>query len=481
MCALLGMAVLAMAAQAQAAGAPLPKVRIAADGRHFETADGRPFVPFGVNYYRPNTGWPPKIWNTFDAEATARHMALLNQYGGNCVRVFVTWGSMYREVGQLTEAGIAKFDRFLEICEANGIYVHPTGPEHWEGGTAASRADTFSEEGMVALEQFWKLFAGRYKGRNVIFAYDLRNEPSAPRSGPAMQARWNRFVRERYGSGEGAARAWGLASVDLDRVPMPGAAGRGGRGAQPAAGPDSRRMLLDFQHCREELADEWTRRQVEAIKSADPDALVTVGAIQWSIPSNLGNVMSYSAFRPERQARYLDFLSFHFYPLEQGSYEYDDPVMEQRNLAYLEGIAREVAKVGKPVLIGEFGWYGGGTFRAGGRHSRFATEQQQADFVARLIQVTDGLVCGWLNWGMFDHPEARDVSRVTGLFTVDEKPKAWGERFRQLAAHYAGRRIELRTIANRPDLPWDECIVNVEAANAFRDAYFAAFATEGQR
>jgi len=26
-----------------------------------------------------------------------------------------------------------KFDQFLEIAEASGIYVHPTGPEHWEG------------------------------------------------------------------------------------------------------------------------------------------------------------------------------------------------------------------------------------------------------------------------------------------------------------------------------------------------------------
>src|SRR5262249_4210263 len=33
----------------------LPKIRIARDGRTFVTEQGKPFVPFGVNYYRPGT------------------------------------------------------------------------------------------------------------------------------------------------------------------------------------------------------------------------------------------------------------------------------------------------------------------------------------------------------------------------------------------------------------------------------------------
>jgi hypothetical protein len=76
------------------------------------------------------------------------------------------------------------------------------------------------------------------------------------------------------------------------------------------------RQLLDFQNFRESLADAWTRHQVAAIKSVDPGALVTVGLIQWSIPSLLpAGPRHYSAFRPQRQAEYLDFLEVHFYPL----------------------------------------------------------------------------------------------------------------------------------------------------------------------
>ena len=46
-------------------------------------------------------------------------------------------------------------------------------------------------------------------------------------------------------------------------------------------------------------------------------------------------------FRAQRQARYLDFLEVHFYPLaDAGGYKYRDAEGETRNLAYLENVVR---------------------------------------------------------------------------------------------------------------------------------------------
>src|SRR6266540_3368592 len=115
------------------ASAPLSKIQIASNGRSFETADRRPFVPFGVNYYRPGTGWAPQVWKQFDAEATRRDFARMKELGVNCVRVFLSYGSFCREAGVLDTNGLAKFDQFLAVAEAAGMYVHPTGPDHWEG------------------------------------------------------------------------------------------------------------------------------------------------------------------------------------------------------------------------------------------------------------------------------------------------------------------------------------------------------------
>ena len=291
-------------------------MRIAASGRTFETADGKPFVPIGVNYYRPGTGWAPQLWKKFDAEATRRDFARMNQLGVRCARVFLTYGSFFMESDSLQAEGLAKFDQLLRIAEEAGIYLHPTGPDHWEGIPPWARGDRIADDRMLdALERFWKLFAGRYRGRSVIFAYDLLNEPAVAWDSAAMRAKWNRWLQSQYGSAEKTAQAWNVKTETI----------LWGNQSAPAAKDSPDRQLLDYQHFREEIADEWTRRQAAAIKSADPEALVTVGMIQWSVPAVLPGVRQYAAFRPERQAKWLDFMEIHFYPLVAGFYDYTRP------------------------------------------------------------------------------------------------------------------------------------------------------------
>ena len=445
----------------------LPKVRIARDGRTFGTEDGRPFVPFGINYYRPGTGWAPQVWKKFDADATRKDFARMKELGVNCVRVFLAYGSFYTEPGVLSPDGLAKFDQFLDIAEEAGIYVHPTGPDHWEGVPEWARGDRLADEKILsALESFWQLFAARYRGRNVLFAYDLLNEPEVRWDTPVLREKWNQWLEKKYGSIEKLTAGWGSTNQTLQfgRVPAP-----------PARNAPGSRELLDYQLFREDIADEWTRRQVTAIKSVDPQALVTVGLIQWSVPALIAHPGHYSAFRPARQAKFLDFLEVHFYPLDQGAYEYRDAESQARNLAYLESVVREVAKPGKPVVVAEFGWYGGGkpTFDQG-RHP-FASEEQQAQWCRRLVETTQGLATGWLNWGFYDQPEATDCSQLTGLLTSDGSLKAWGREFRKLAGSLNGKAIPPARLTSRPAPDWEHCLTSSEAGNRFRAEYYRAF------
>ena len=446
---------------------PLPKVRIGLGGRTFATEDGKPFAPMGVNYYRPGTGWAPKLWKQFDAEATRKDFARMKQLGVNCVRVFLTYGSFFMESDSLQPEGLAKFDQLLGIAEDAGIYIHPTGPDHWEGLPPWAGRDRIADQRVLeALDNFWKLFAQRYRGRNVLFAYDLLNEPQVAWDTPAMRAKWNRWLETRYGSAEKTAQAW---RVKPDAI-------RWGNQPPPAA-KDSPNdpQLLDYQHFREAIADEWTRRQAAAIKAADPQALVTVGMIQWSVPALLPNVRQYAAFRPERQAQWLDFMEVHVYPLAAGFYDYTRPEDEDRNLAYLESVVREVAASGKPVVVAEFGWYGGGKLTINRGVHPAASEDQQARWCRRAVETTEGLATGWLNWGFYDHPEARDVSQLTGLLTVDGKPKAWAREFHSLARSLAGKRIAPAKLGPRPTLDWDRAITSPKASQQFREEYLRAF------
>ncbi len=46
------------------------RIRVDAAKHGFVDATGQRFVPCGVSYYRPGTGWAPQLWKQFDAEAT---------------------------------------------------------------------------------------------------------------------------------------------------------------------------------------------------------------------------------------------------------------------------------------------------------------------------------------------------------------------------------------------------------------------------
>lgn len=445
----------------------LPKIRIAADGRSFTTDTGKPFVPFGVNYYRPGTGWAPQVWKQFDAEATRKDFARMKSMGVNCVRVFLTYGSFYTDPGELRAEGLEKFDQFLKLAEQAGIYVHPTGPDHWEGPPNWQPASVSDPRTLEFTVQFWKLFAARYRGRHVIFAYDLKNEPQIDWDNEIMVPQWRPWLEKKYGAAENMQRAWGETNrLDFSKVPIP-----------PSKDALHSPKLLDYQAFREAMADNWTRRQAEAIKAADPEALVTVGFLQTSVPSRFWvGIADYTGFRPARQAKFLDFLEIHFYPLERGGYEYRSEEDELANLAYLEGIVREVARPEKPVVLAEFGWYGGAEKPKfdHGVHP-VGTEAQQAQYLRRVVEVSAGFVVGWLNWGFYDHPGANDCSELTGLLTADGKVKAWGETFRSLSSRYSLRRIAPAKIGPRPDLDWAACVTSAAAANEFRANYFKAF------
>lgn len=452
-------------AAASLPAADLPKIRVAPGDNVFQIANGQRFVPFGVNYFRPGTGWAPQLWKKFDADATRRDFARMKDLGVNCVRVFLSYGSFYMEPGVLSEDGLKKFDQFLTIAAEAGIYVHPTGPDHWEGIPEWARGDRYADEKILsAVEKFWTLFAARYRGNPAIFAYDLLNEPEIRWETPVMREKWNAWLQKKYASLEAIAKAWNSANTNhqFGKIPPP-----------PAKDNAGDRQLLDYQMFRESLADDWTRRQANAIKAADPSALVTVGFIQWAVPVLLPGIQHYAAFRPERQAPLLDFLEIHFYPLVHGFYDYTNPEEETRNLAYLESVVREVARPGKPVVVAEFAWYGGGKPTIDGGKHPFAAEEKQARWCRLAVEHTAPWATGWLNWGFYDHPEAKDVTEFTGLVTVDGKTKAWGATFKELTVKFA-RNMPARPKLSRPPLDWDLCLTSAKAAAEFRESYHQA-------
>ncbi len=422
------------------------RIRVDAQGRGFVDVANARFVPCGVSYYRPGTGWAPQLWKQFDAEATRRDFQRMKGMGINVVRVFLTYGSFYTQRKQLDPAGLAAFDRMLDLADEAGLYLHPTGPDHWEGMPPWTQeitninANYGDEACLQALEEFWQMFAGRYRGRTTIWAYDLRNEPALAWDTPQSRVKWDQ---------------WRTAHQQ-PIVPVP----------EKTAAPSP--ILADYQRFRESLAEAWVARQSRTIHAADPEALVTLGLLQWSVPAQPVTIDQYTGFRPASIAKHLDFMELHFYPLAKGVYRYENQAAEDANLAVLECMARECAKPGKPLVIAEFGWYGGGPLEPGGKP---ADEEQQARWCRRAVEITAPLACGWINWGLYDTPDAKDVSRHTGLLTSTGVDKAWGKIFPPLVHSLP----PARALPIRPDLPWEDCTMDGAAMARFQADYLRAF------
>lgn len=408
---------------------------VTSDGKGFAERDsGCSYIPFGTNYYDPHTGWAPKIWRQFDAEKVREHFRLMSKIGVNCARVFLTAASFQPDANTISEESLKKLDTLVKIARGMGIRLILTGPDHWEGSPSYWRPDRFAgEEALRALEHFWEVLGQRYRDEPAIFVWDLLNEPHLPWFVEEWRGRWNAWLKTTYVNRDKLKTAWGKELTEADKwgeVAVP----------ENQADVDNPR-LRDWQLFREYLADEWVRRQVKAIRRADPTHLITVGYIQWSYPLvRPGSPSRYSAFNPHRQKHWLDFMTIHFYPTMGAPFGSKDNW--KKNLSYLQALLA-YCHTGKPVVLGEFGWYGGG---APQKHP-YLSEAEQSRWISAEIEVSRPLADGWLSWPFADSPSSTDVSLFAGLFKADFTVKTWGRRFKELAANLS----ELKQ--PRPKLP----------------------------
>ncbi len=392
-----------------------------AEGNGFvEVTSGRPYVPFGTNYYDPNTGWPPKVWQRFDADSINKHFEVMSQLGVNCARIFLAAATFQPDADTVDEQALQKLDTLVEIARQAGIRLVVTGPGAWEGKPSYWQPERFTgHEALRALEHFWTVVGQRYQGDPAILAWDIGNEPRMPWSIPSWGPRWNIWLQSRYTDREGLKAAWGDTLADSEpwgRIEMPEDVARRGD-----------RRLHDWQLFREHLADQWVQRQVRALRKVDPEHLITIGYIQWSYPViRPGDPSLYSAFNPHRQAKWLDFVSIHYYPLMGRPFGSRDNWI--RNLAYLQTLLT-YCHVGKPVVLQEYGWYGGGA----PFNRPHLDEDQQNRWISAEIEASRRLAHGWLSWPFADTPDATDMAIFGGLVKRTMNRKLWAVHFRRYA------------------------------------------------
>lgn len=295
-----GLAVaLGMVISLDAAG-DVPWVRASDDGRGFVLTDsGKPFVPWGFNYDHDEDGRLLEDYWEKEWPRVEEDFREMRQLGANVVRVHLQFARFMTGPETVNEANLERLERLVALAGSTGVHLDITGLACYRKKDVPKWYDGLTEQHRWAVQaRFWEAVAGRCAASPAVFCYDLMNEPVVPGGtrtdwlGPSLG---------------GTESGYFVQFITLEQ------------GRRP----------------RPQVARQWCRRLVAAIRQRDRRHLVTVGLVPWS----LDRPGLTSGFVPGEIAPELDFIAVHIYP-EKGKVN--------EALEELAGFA-----VGKPVVIEE--------------------------------------------------------------------------------------------------------------------------------
>ncbi len=274
-------------------------IKVSADRSGFVShPSGRPFVPWGFNYDHDENGRLLEDYWEAEWPKVEEDFREMKQLGANVVRVHFQFGRFMVSESQPNTNALAQFAKLLFLAEHTGLYLDVTGLGCYHKQDVPAWYDGLGEEQRWSAQaNFWRAVARVGRGSPTIFCYDLMNEPVAPHS-------------------TGVGKEWlGPPFAGKHFVQW---ISREGKGRE-----------------RSDVARAWIRQLVGAIREEDPEHLVTVGLVDWSLPRPGLD----SAFHPQVIAPEIDFLCIHLYP-EKGKVNGAVETLKLFN-------------VGKPVVIEE--------------------------------------------------------------------------------------------------------------------------------
>lgn len=296
------------------ASAQTSGIRIHTDMKHLARADGRPFFVLGYNYEGPyDRAW--QMWDLFDAELIASDLARARGGGANTVRIFV----QQPLPSEIASGNFSKLDRVIDLAARNGLYVLLT-------------LSDYDPRDLAALADTNRRIAEYYRGNPTVLAFDLRNEPqfltlataTYPAGPPALQRTDTIGI---YGERVGRDAVPGFrTSADgrilpswwsdeqvyiyanqlaLYRAFLADAerwAGATGHSVVDFPSSAEASSWQAFWNAMDDTLTAWISSQSSAIRTADPDRLLTIG---WS------NVL---LARLPANGAMLDVMSLHRFP-----------------------------------------------------------------------------------------------------------------------------------------------------------------------
>ena len=255
-------------------------------GTHYLTLSGRPILPVGAHFV-PVAGpdWPWRV----GPEAFDRAFQAMASVGLDAVRIDLLWAAIEPEPARYDEAHLRQLDAVVSAARRHGIWLHPTlfiggevGDAYWDVEWRDGRHPHADPEMRRLQAAHAAMLATRWRDEPSIIAWDLTDEPPY----------------------------WLFPdTTDAD-------------------------------------AAAWTRALAEAMRSADPGHLITIGTS--------GQDVDCGPFRADVVADLLDFTCVHPYPIYQ-PHLYPDSLLAPR-MTHAAAFETALASgAGRPVMVHEYG------------------------------------------------------------------------------------------------------------------------------
>lgn len=331
----------------------------------------------GANYWGSSAAH--RMWEKWDPDSIDKDLALARDIGLNSLRTFFWSPELNPLPGVVREEVLDRFDEFLELCEKHGIGVFPT------------------------------IFVGHMSGTNWDIPWRQGRDFCADPYMIYWEADLVRRLVSRY-RGKRSILGWILTN-ELPNY----------------TGPLS-----------PETATTWMRAMYQAVKEADPDALVAPGD-----GARCEARPDYDGFRVEWIHPHVDWLGVHLY-----NYFLSGDSDDLRNSYHIPCRLRYVDVGEKPVLLEEFGL-----------SDLIAGREEAAGYYRSVLysSLLNGS-CGALAWCLtdFDLPDEVPYSYQPhelkfGVADAQRRLKPQGEVLKGFARFARERQIERYQMAPPPE------------------------------
>ncbi|MGH9445245.1 MAG: beta-galactosidase, partial [Terriglobia bacterium] len=278
---------------------------------NFLTADGKPYLPFGTNYFTTEgNGWdfsgPRNAW------VWEKDFSAMQKHGVTFVRTGV-WGGQGRFIDRSTGGASQRFLRnlkaYLLCAREHHIFVNfnffafsPQTAGFLPGMAPGSRGavrNPYLNPAAVQAEQNYVLSVVSRFRHVPYLCWDLINEPSfsnprrlwkgnTPNGDPNELRAWQEWLRARYGTVAKLAGAWSVTPEQLgsfSRIPLPQI-----RDLSLSRYGDANEVrAFDYNFFAQDMFSKWVQSMVAAIRSTGSRQLIDVGQDEGGVTNRVLN------------------------------------------------------------------------------------------------------------------------------------------------------------------------------------------------